>query len=239
MHGPLAPRASWVVSIEDRVAAHFASRHVVWVLEAGGGSKRSNFQVLNAHVTVVDIDPNVLALNSEADEKVLADLQRFDAGDRRFDLIVCWDVLEHVPDPDQAITRLCDALRSGGLLIVKGPVLSSMKGLVTRLTPHRVHVWFYRYVLGSKNAGQPGYAPFPVEHASGADDRAMLAMLTGRGMNIVAWQRFQIEHVAMLRAKAWPLYLAYRSASAILQILTLGRYGTSETDFYLIATPAS
>lgn len=38
-------------------------------------------------------------------------------GDRRFDVILCIDVLEHLPDPEQAIRYLSEHLRPGGYLI--------------------------------------------------------------------------------------------------------------------------
>lgn len=38
-------------------------------------------------------------------------------GDRTFDVIVCVDVLEHLPDPEAAVRYLIDHLRPGGILI--------------------------------------------------------------------------------------------------------------------------
>jgi len=35
---------------------------------------------------------------------------------------------------------------------------------VTRVTPHWFHVFFYRHVMGMKNAGKPGYAPYPTHY---------------------------------------------------------------------------
>jgi SAM-dependent methyltransferase len=39
----------------------------------------------------------------------------------RYDVITCFDVLEHVPDPLQALKRMRDALRPGGVLFVYAP----------------------------------------------------------------------------------------------------------------------
>jgi hypothetical protein len=41
------------------------------------------------------------------------------------------------------------------------PNIYSLKGIITRLTPHRFHVWVYRRLLGYATAGQPGFGPYP------------------------------------------------------------------------------
>ena len=40
---------------------------------------------------------------------------------RRYDVITCFDVLEHVPDPLQAVKSMRDALRPGGVLFLYAP----------------------------------------------------------------------------------------------------------------------
>jgi SAM-dependent methyltransferase len=102
------------------------------------------------HVVGIDIAPDQLASNSRVNERVLGDLQKYMWPASSFDVIVCWDVLEHLPCPMKALTNLVPALRPQGLLIVGVPNLYSLKGLVTKFTPFAFHEWFYRRVLGSK-----------------------------------------------------------------------------------------
>jgi len=52
------------------------------------------------------------------------------------------------------------ALRPGGRLLLGLPRVTSPKGLATKFTPHRFHVWFYRHVFHDANAGRPGYGPY-------------------------------------------------------------------------------
>ncbi len=78
-----------------------------------------------------------------------------------FDLVICYNVIEHLADVGAALMGFCESLKQGGLILIGAPNPKSLSGVVTRYSPHWFHVWFYRYVRGDKNAGQPGQAPFP------------------------------------------------------------------------------
>ena len=58
---------------------------------------------------------------------------------RKFDVILCTDVLEHVPDATRALEKLCALTKSGGYVVVVVPLLSIM---------HQPPYWF-----------QPGLSP--------------------------------------------------------------------------------
>ena len=102
------------------------------------------------HMTGIDISMRQLERNTSLAEKVHGDLQVYRWPSRCFDLIVCWDVIEHLNDPVAAITGLAEALRPGGGLVLAFPNFWSLKGLVTKFTPFRLHAWFYRYILGDR-----------------------------------------------------------------------------------------
>jgi SAM-dependent methyltransferase len=183
----------------------------VRVLDAGGGKRRHIDLPEPRHVTVIDIDRAALALNRHADEKILGNIETHDFDDRAFDLVICWDVLEHVTAPPETARRLADTVAPGGLMLIRGPLEISMKGLLARWTPFWVHVAFHRYFLGAKNAGKPGYA-------------------------IVTSRRFEGNHARKLRQTAYPLYALYRTAGTLVGWFTKGELGVKETDFFLLAS---
>jgi SAM-dependent methyltransferase len=237
------PREAW--GYQD-VARHLASLGVgsqvadrFDVLEAGGGSASHVPLPAGARVTTIDISPEQLARNTYAAETLLGDLQTFDFGMRRFDLVVVWDVLEHLEQPEAALERLAAVVRSGGRLVVVGPLPSSFKGLVTRLTPHRLHVLFYRHVLGSTTAGEPGHAPFPTTHATGADPQRILDVLARRGLTVDALTVFESIHVTALAHRSRVAHFFYRCAEYVLSAVTFGRVIRGATDFCLVATSRS
>jgi SAM-dependent methyltransferase len=230
--------------IAAAVAAHYDPQMVAVpgqtfnVLEAGGGSDSWLKLPDGARITTIDISAEQLAMNTYASEKLLGDLQTFDYGARRFDLIVCWDVLEHLEQPDAAVRRFAAVLAPGGRLIIKGPLTKTVKGLVTRFTPHGLHVMFYKYVLGSVFAGQPGHPPFKayLAHGSAPDDIARL--LAAHDINVDATQSFESAHVTAIAAKSRVALVLYRAAERVLGLVTLGRYKAGVTDFFLIGRKA-
>ena len=78
------------------------------IYEAGGGS--TSFLPLNvlrrAHVTVVDIDEDQIRNNDYAQETILGDIQTHRFAPGSFDLVICYNVIEHVPDVEAALLRL-------------------------------------------------------------------------------------------------------------------------------------
>jgi SAM-dependent methyltransferase len=56
--------------------------------------------------------------------------------DRTFDCILCTEVLEHCPDPDQALREMCRVLKPGGRIFLTTPFLVAL---------HEMPFDFYRY----------------------------------------------------------------------------------------------
>jgi SAM-dependent methyltransferase len=205
------------------------------VLEAGGGSASHVPLPPDARITTIDISPEQIARNTYAAEAIVGDLETFDYGERRFDMVVAWDVLEHLSRPDAALERLIGVLRPGGRIVVVGPLPRSFKGLLTSLTPHWVHVAFYRYVLGSPTAGQPGHAPFPTEHAAAADPEIMAEAMRAAGLDVRSQVMYESAHVEALRERSRLGYGAYRAAEWLAGTLSRSRIQSHATDFCLIA----
>ena len=53
------------------------------------------------------------------------------------------------------------AVRPGGRLVVRVPDGDSVFGFLVKHSPHRMHIWYKRYIERKPNAGKPGYAPYP------------------------------------------------------------------------------
>ncbi|OAF05186.1 SAM-dependent methyltransferase [Bradyrhizobium centrolobii] len=131
--------------------------------EAGGGS--CSFLPLDVlergHVTVVDIDEDQIRNNTYAQEAILGDVQTYRFAPESFDLVICYNVIEHLSDVEAALLNFRDALKRGGMILIGAPNPRSLSGVVTKYSPHWFHVWFYRHVRGIRNAGEPGEPPFP------------------------------------------------------------------------------
>ena len=136
------------------------------ILEAGCG-QRWTFDLSDTEYTLtgVDLDPVALELRKtktrDLDVAIVGDITSIELPMETFDVVYSSFVLEHVERADVALKNFVRWLKPGGLLILRLPEPSTVYGFLARLLPYGAHVFFYRYILGVKTAGQPGYAPYP------------------------------------------------------------------------------
>src|SRR5262245_5829480 len=92
------------------LADRFRGAHLR-IYEAGGGSASclSAWLLKNAQVTVVDLDEFQLEKNSFAHKKIHGDIQFHEFPNESFELIVCYNVIEHLQFPDRAIRLFLNA----------------------------------------------------------------------------------------------------------------------------------
>ncbi len=129
------------------------------ILEAGCGSVTNIKLPAESQITGLDISQRELDANRILSERIVGDLQTYEFPADTFDLIVCWDVLEHLPRPEMALERFVGALKPGGLLLIKIPNRNSVKATIVRLTPYWFHCLVYRGLYGHR-FGSPGVIPF-------------------------------------------------------------------------------
>ena len=147
-------------SLQKFVDELLSTRHGACVLEAGCGST-SHLGISGfSKVVGIDISEMQLERNDYLDDKLLGDIQTYNLPKNAFDLIVCWDVLEHLPRPEDALANMGNSLRKGGLMIIAAPNLLSLKGIVTKLTPYAAHKWFYHRIIGDKRRAAEGFNQF-------------------------------------------------------------------------------
>jgi ubiquinone/menaquinone biosynthesis C-methylase UbiE len=95
------------------------------ILEVGGG--RSGLTCLlypDANVTNLDLDPSFADAPCNRQERVrfvCGDATRLEFDSQSFDAITMYDVLEHIPDHERAISEGLRVLRPGGYLIISTP----------------------------------------------------------------------------------------------------------------------
>ncbi|HVY82760.1 MAG TPA: class I SAM-dependent methyltransferase [Steroidobacteraceae bacterium] len=141
------------------------------ILEAGCGRKWPvKLDGVDYTLTGIDLDPEALAARLQG----VGDLHDAIVGDlctpglipaNKFDVIYSSFVLEHIKDAEIALENMVAGLKRGGILVLRIPDPYSAHGWTAHHTPFSVHVAYYRYVMGNKNAGKPGFAPYPTFYA--------------------------------------------------------------------------
>jgi SAM-dependent methyltransferase len=217
------------------VSALAPKGRAVHVLEAGGGDA-THFDFLpEAEFTVVDLSPEQLARNAYATTKLQADLQTFRDYPARYDLVAANDVLEHLPYPDKALDILMAQVKPGGLMVLAGPDPKSFKGLITKFTPHRFHVWVYRRLAGYADAGKPGHVPFPAFLRWSVTPEALIARARAAGLDVrfygASGPSWMMDRIG---ARAPFVAGAYRALGAIMRALSLGCWRPDLSDVAIV-----
>jgi SAM-dependent methyltransferase len=203
------------------------------VLEAGCGS--ASHLRLDGVGRLVGIDLSVAQLerNAALDERVQGDVQthRFPASS--FDLVLVWDVLEHLDRPLAALDNLIAATRPGGLLVVAVPNLLSVKGIATRLTPNRVHEAVirrvYPYWPDAEDVG-----PFPTRMRRSITPSALLCYAERRGLAIRRALVYESEFQQRVRSMCRLEGGRWRTLRRAVTALSAGRVTASGSDLLLV-----
>jgi SAM-dependent methyltransferase len=224
-----------ITSLQHAVDALLGGRIAPVVLEAGCGSLSHLKFPHDTLLVGIDIAQDQLDRNKQLSERVCGDVQTYDLGASRFDAIVCWDVLEHLEHPEQALVRFARALRDDGIIVLSAPNPFSPKGLATKLTPYAFHLWFYRNVRGWKEAGTRGNPPFHTFLRSSMAPGAIRRFAARHGLS-VAHDRAagSGDSIDIVGRKRWKVDLVIVPINLLLLVGTLGRVDARKTQYFII-----
>lgn len=200
------------------------------LLEAGCGSMSMVRLDKEVHVTGIDISELQLARNRELSERIQGDIQTYQFAPRSYDIIICWHVLEHLSAPQLAVDNFLRAVKPGGLIILAYPNLYSLKGVVTKLTPHIVHIWYYRYLLHQPEAGKNDTAPFVTPFRMAATYPEIRRRAASHGASEVLFVLRESDSMRYVRRNFWYLDLIIKASSSISRASTFGRLDVAHSD---------
>jgi len=204
------------------------------VLGAGCGSLSHLDMGSGAVVTGIDILQEQLDRNEVLHEKILGDLETYPLNPGAYDVIISWDVLEHLANPRLAIDNLVGAMAPGGLLVLKLPNLLSFKGLVTRFTPIGFHVWFYRTFYKQPHAGKGSSGPFKTYLRNAVGPGALRTYLSEQGLEVVR-EEFEEAEIQQRIKKNSPVWgAALWTAGKLVQLVSLGKIGFDRTEYLIV-----
>lgn len=152
--------------LSQRFEAEAAGKPMLRVLEAGCGREwHLRPRGVAIELTGVDLDPHALAhrkdVKGDLDKAIVGDLRTASLPAAAYDIVYSSFVLEHIENAATALDNMVHALKPGGLLIVRVPDLSGVQTFLARRLPHWVAVAYYRHAWKVKDAGKPGFAPYP------------------------------------------------------------------------------
>jgi SAM-dependent methyltransferase len=192
------------------------------ILEAGCGRKWPlDLDGVSYSLTGVDADSRALELR----ETQRKDLNTVVVGDLRdpglvpagrFDVIYCSYVLEHVDGAETVLCNFLRWLRPGGLILLRTPDRGSAYGFAAWMSPFWLHVAYKKYVEKHKNAGRPGFDPYPTFYDQVVSRRGMRRFCRAQGCAIRAefGQGYYVRTNRLITAAAFMMGLLSLGALA-------------------------
>ena len=98
---------------------------------------------------LVGIDVELTEDRQVSNDLLVADVARIPLRDNSFDLVFCWDVVEHLAQPRTVFSEFRRVLADDGVLIARTPSILSPLMLASRLLPTSIHKKFKSRLLGS------------------------------------------------------------------------------------------
>lgn len=156
-------------ALGDLIRAQAKPGETLTVLEAGCG-REWYFDLDGIEKEIVGVDMDEAALKHRVDVQrdldryVVGDLNTVDLPDNAFDVIYSSFVLEHVEGAEAVLDNFVRWAKPGGLIIVRVPDVDGVQTFLAKRVPRWSIILYYKYAWGIKNAGQPGYAPYPAHY---------------------------------------------------------------------------
>lgn len=225
--------------LSDMVRRQGGDAAAIDILEAGCGRRwLLRLDGKRYHLTGVDLDKDALEVrkNVQKDlhEAIHGDLRTISFGDRRFDVVYSAFVLEHIAGAEEVLERMVGWLKPGGIAIIEIPDPDTVKGRVTKITPHWFHVFYYRYILGKKDAGEPGHGPYRTLYDPVVSRQGVADFCRRHGLKIEAEYAFRTD------GPPGPLRRVLMDmVTRISGLLTLGSLSAKHADLlYVLRRPA-
>ena len=204
------------------------------ILEAGCGQRwLLKLEGKKFFLTGVDLDADALALRTkirkDLDEAIHGDLREIRFAPGRFDVIYCAFVLEHIEGAERVLSRMVEWLKPDGIVVLEIPDPASVKGVVTRMSPHWFHVFYYRWLLGIKTAGRSGHGPYRTYFDSVVSRSGIRSFCAQHGLRVESEYGFATDGPRN-RAKRALVEFATKAVS----ILSLGRFSDRHADLLYV-----
>ena len=222
-----------VSKISSFVIDHFSHQQnlSLKILEAGCGQKWAlDLQDISYELIGVDLSQDAIELrqkkHNDLDQAIVGDLVSVEFPDQEFHIIYTSYVLEHVDGAEKALENFYRWLKPGGLLIIRIPDPATAYSFLAKSLPFSFHVLSKR-LMGAKNAGKPGYDPFPTYFDAVVSRDGIHQFCRRKNLKIRVEYSYGYETFS-------PFYPIADWILKILGILSLGKLDANRTDLLFI-----
>ncbi|MGN6798946.1 MAG: class I SAM-dependent methyltransferase [Gaiellaceae bacterium] len=231
---PTTPYDDVLATAQKWCDERVSSRERARVLDAGSGLESYVTFPPHVHLTGIDVSQELLDANTRLDERIHADLGTVELPERSYDCVMCWNVLEHLEDPEPVVQKLARSVADGGILLIGAPSPSSIKGLVTRLTPYAFHLWVYRRYVDAQASDAPGEGPYRTFMKRAGGLGAVRQTAERLGLTVVYDATIEAPLQQALRKRYRIQGAVWGAARVLTRVLSLGFVDAEATDYLVI-----
>ncbi len=188
-----------------------------------------------SHVTVVDIDEEQIRNNDYAQETILGDIQTYRFKPDSFDLVICYNVIEHLPDVEAALSGFCEAAEARR----PDPDRRAQSEIAVRRRHQILAALVPCLVLPpcarrQKMAGQPGHAPFPTFFHPLVTLSNLEAFAKAHGLQVIYRKEYESPRFPEMRLRK-PVFAALLdAAAAVMNFVLPGKADVRHGDYHVI-----
>lgn len=219
--------------LDGYVDRYLRNRDTITVLEAGSGSQSFIRLPQNVYIVGIDISAEQLKNNLAVHEKILGDIQDYRFEDSRFDVIICWTVLEHVQKPTKALDSFVRSIKADGIIILAVPNVISIAGLVAKYTPHRFHVWVWRSLLGHKR-----FTPFRTYLRFSISPQGLRRFASKNGLSVEYSRFYEPVEIRQFRQSHALVNMIWQSIVRIVELFSFGKVHAGLSEYVVVLKKA-
>ncbi len=221
--------------IENFIRNKASDGELIHILEAGCGRRWPyRLEGIQYFLTGVDMDRDALEIRkntlSDLHETIEGNLCSVNLGADKYDAIYCSYVLEHIKRADLVMKKFVEWVKPNGIIIIKIPDPKSVQGYFTRITPYWFHVFYYRVIMGIKNAGKLGYGPYPTYYNPIVSRSGIRNFCNDGGNNLVLDVEYGYRSIRPSRGIRKMIHMFKK----VINIISIGYFDHKHTDLLYI-----
>jgi SAM-dependent methyltransferase len=201
-------KAVWLKDRLERVGTLLSVAGSLSVLDVGCGAgllmrKLKDVLPIPLDLCGVELNPDYAAL---AARRLRGDIRRVDYRPglfgRKFSLVMCTKVLEHVRDPENFVGRLTDDLADGGVLFLEVPDIMDVENLPAEHDRFFIpHIYFFSPNAMAEILSRLGLGVISSRSVTTPSGRSYLQVLAGRSVPAAKTSKPYDDAAALLKAR--------------------------------------
>jgi hypothetical protein len=132
------------------------------------------------------------------------------------------------------MSNFLQAIKSNGLIILAVPNIWSLKGIITKITPTFLHIWYYKHILKMESAGKNDSGPFKTYLRFSISPNNIKRYAKLNNINVVFFEYMYNKNLYTKVKSNLLTYLLQEFIGFLLFLLSFGKIKKTNQDYLII-----